>query len=408
MTRTERQNLAIEKWKQAGGKNTLVMATGCGKTRTAIMTIQRVLNKAPTCKVVVVVPTIVLKDQWKRELSKFRIKNVNVLVLNTAASCTFKCNFLVIDECHKAAADQMSKVFENCTPQLIMGLTATYERLDGKEREILDKYCPVCDTITVEEATQNGWLSPYIEYKVLLEVDLTEYEKANREFMSHFSFFNFEFDTAMDCVTNIFAQQKYAKRMNCEWSEVKAHAYSWNRALRFRKTFVANHPKKLEIAKQILKARPNSKAITFNSSIKQCEAYGFGYVVHSKKGKKKNQMTLEEFAQKGKGTVIHSSKMLIEGLDCPGLDLAIITGFNSSKTNKIQEIGRTIRLEPGKRAEIFTLVIKGTVENNWYAKSMEGMSYVELNEKELQDILNGKNLINKTKQLQEKDYGNRY
>ena len=35
--------------------------------------------------------------------------------------------------------------------KLILGLTATYERLDGREKEVLDLYCPVCDTITLEE-----------------------------------------------------------------------------------------------------------------------------------------------------------------------------------------------------------------------------------------------------------------
>lgn len=38
---------------------------------------------------------------------------------------------------------------------MILGLTATLERLDGKEI-IIKKYAPVCDTITLNEATQNG------------------------------------------------------------------------------------------------------------------------------------------------------------------------------------------------------------------------------------------------------------
>lgn len=203
------------------------------------------------------------------------------------------------------------------------------------------------------------------------------------------------------CVVNFWRQQILAKQVNCSLQEVKAHAFAWNRALKFRKSFVANHPKKIEIAKKILEARPNAKAITFNSSIKQCEAFKMGYVVHSGNGKKKNQMTLDEFSKCGAGSVIHSSKMLIEGLDCPGLNLAIILGFNSSKTSKIQEVGRCIRKEPGKQAEIFTLVIKGTVEENWYRKSMEGLSYIEIDESELDTILKNENLDNKLQIKQE-------
>ena len=106
-------------------------------------------------------------------------------------------------------------------------------------------------------------------------------------------------------------------------------------------------------------------------------------------------MTIEEFSKCSSGNVIHSSKMLIEGLDCAGLNLAIITGFNSSNTTKIQEIGRCIRYEPDKKVEIFTLVLKGTVEEKWYQKSMKDLYYISLNESDLMKVLNNEELINK-------------
>jgi superfamily II DNA or RNA helicase len=37
----------------------------------------------------------------------------------------------------------------------ILGLTATLNRLDGKE-QIIKEYAPVCDTITLQEAERNG------------------------------------------------------------------------------------------------------------------------------------------------------------------------------------------------------------------------------------------------------------
>ncbi len=402
MTRTERQLECIEKWKAAGGCATLNLATGVGKSHTALMAVERVLRIKPETKVVIIVPTKVLKDQWEENIEKHQIDgNIEVLVINTAAKKPFDCNFLIVDELHKANSDFFRKIFENCNPKLILGLTATYERLDQKHKEVTDKYCPVCDTITTEEAVKNGWLSEYKEYKVLLDVDLTEYNKANASFMQHFAFFGFDFNLAMSVVSDHWQQQKVAKQMNCTLQEVRTRAYAWNKALRFRKQFVANHPKKIEIAKKILAARPNSKAITFNSSIKQCEAFKMGFIVHSGNGKKKNQMTLDEFSKCGPGSVIHSSKMLIEGLDCPGLNLAIILGFNSSKTSKVQEIGRVIRAEPGKKAEIFTLVLRNTVEENWYRKSMEDLNFIELNESELDEILNNKNIDNKKEIKQE-------
>ena len=64
MTRDERQDLAIEKWKQAGGKNCIIANTGFGKTRTALKLMTRVLSKNSTAIIVVIVPTKILKDQW--------------------------------------------------------------------------------------------------------------------------------------------------------------------------------------------------------------------------------------------------------------------------------------------------------------------------------------------------------
>ena len=81
--------------------------------------------------------------------------NIEVLVLNTAAKRPFYCNMLVIDEVHRAAAEELSQMFLNCKPVFVLGLTATYERLDGREKLILDKFCPVIDEISLEEAEKN-------------------------------------------------------------------------------------------------------------------------------------------------------------------------------------------------------------------------------------------------------------
>lgn len=371
------------------------------KTRTALDALERVLVKNPNIRVVIVVPTKVLKNQWLEKLDErdFRA-NIKVLVINTAAKYAFDCDFLIVDELHRANSITFRQLFINCKPVFILGLTATYERLDGLEKQVVDKICPVCDTVTIDEALINGWVAPYTEYKVMLDVDLTEYMQCNQEFMKYYSFFGYDFDLAMTVATNHFKAQQLAKQMGCHVKDVQSCAYGFIKCLKFRKSFIANHPKKLEIAKRIIEARPKSKIITFNSSIKQCEAYNMGYVLHSGKTKKKNQMTLEEFSLCKDG-VLHTSKMADEGLDVIGLNVAIITGFNSSKTSKIQRVGRCIRFEPGKTAEIFTLVLRNTVEENWFRKSDEGLDYVEINEQELDSILKKKKLKNKRKIKQE-------
>ena len=398
MTRTERQMLALKRWKEHKFRACIVAPTGLGKTRIALIAISKVVEKNPHAKVVIVVPTKALKKQWEKHLQEWQLE-AEVLVMNTAASKPFKADMLCLDEAHKINAEYMSHTLTNCTPHFILGLTATFERLDGREK-ILEKYAPVCDTITVKEAVENGWLAPYRKYKVNLDVDLTEYNKATQTFLSAFSFFNFVWDTAMNCVTSKEAQKALAKAYNCDIKEVQANAYSFNRALQFRKKFIANHPKKLEIAKKILEARKDKKCITFNGSIDMCKQYGSGYLLNSKQKDKENEQVLEEFSHVESG-VLHTSKMANEGLDVGGLSVGVVTGFNSSKTTAIQTLGRCIRAEEGKVAEFFILVLNNTVEQQWFKKSQEEQEYIEINESELQTVLDNEP-INKPVKVQEK------
>lgn len=408
MTRTERQELAIEKWKKAGCRGSVIAATGTGKTRIALKCISRVLNKNPSVKTVVVVPTRVLKDQWEKEIEEFfegEFVNIEVKVLKTASMKKFYCNFLVIDESHTAAAASLRNVFKNCNPTFILGLTATYERLDGQEKEVLDKYCPPCDEITLQEATKNGWLSPYKEYRILVDVDLTEYNNANRSFMNNFAVLNFDFNLGMMLCSNPIKLNQYAAQMGMKSSDLKKVVYAWNKALQFRKSFIINHPKKLEIAKKIIEARKDKKIITFNSSVKQCEEYGDGYIVHSKNTKKKNQAIIDEFS-KMPSACLHSVKMLEAGLNVPDINVGIAVGFTSSKISAVQTRGRCLRFEPNKEAEFFTIILKGTQEEKWAKKAAEGLSYIEIDESELEDILNNKD-INRKSKIQEKEIKNR-
>ena len=46
--------------------------------------------------------------------------------------------------------------------------------------------------------------------------------------------------------------------------------------MRKRKEFIYKHPKKMEIAKKIIDARPDRKGITFSSTIDQANSFGFG------------------------------------------------------------------------------------------------------------------------------------
>lgn len=63
--------------------------------------------------------------------------------------------------------------------------------------------------------------------------------------------------------------------------------------------------------------------------------------------------------------------------------------MDSSKTKIIQRIGRCIRFQEGKQAEIFTLVIDSTVETKWFENSHGSLDYITIDEEGLEQVLKG-------------------
>ena len=388
MDRTERQKLCIKRWLEAGGSATVVASTGFGKTRVGLLAAELLIKKKSDAKVLISVPTEILKEQWMEELvQRNMLSNCRVMVINSIVKGDWEVDLLIIDECHLVASDTFRAIFDRVTYNMVLCLTGTLERLDGKE-VVIKQYAPVCDNIPMKEALANGWVSPVKEYVVMLDVDLTEYNKLNQTFIGFFSQMNYDFELAMKCATDAMYRNKIAKKLGLKPKELAGIAFGWLKALKGRKAFVQSHPKKFEIARKILDARKDKKCITFSATIKDAESLNDGeFVLHSKKSKKQNNEILELFNNATVGT-IHSSKSCDQGVDIRGLSVGIILSTDSSKIRKTQRNGRICRFEEGKTAELFTLVIRGTQEWNWFQNSVT-TNYTVINESQLDKVLAG-------------------
>lgn len=412
MTRDERQEIARIKWIKNKCCGSLVQPTGAGKTVTALKCLKSVLSKYNNLKVLIVVPTDNLKIQWQLQLDQWGLLfNSTVEIINTVIKHDWNVDILVLDEEHRYASSCFSEVFNKVKYRYILGLTATLERLDGKHI-LIEKYCPVIDIITQQEALSNNWIAPFTEYQVLLEVDdISYYKKLNHDFVSNLEFFGFDFQLAMKMVgpkgylNRIkFRDFLYKGNNPTEKSNVlkniTIHATGLMRALQARKAFINNHPKKLEITRKIIEAFSDRKIITFSNSIKMAESIGIGKVYTGKDNKKKSRISLDEFNSLDVG-VINSSKKLIEGADIKGLSVAIMLGIDSSETRATQSRGRVIRFAPDKHALIFNLIINNTAETEWMKNSHKNSNYITITEQELDSVLKG-NIPNQyTKKINE-------
>lgn len=407
MTRDERQEECVKNWIKYKGRACVLAATGFGKSRICILIINRCLNKNPNFNTVVLVPTDYLRRQWKDLIKSYNLeKNVKVESYNWAIKNYFACDLLVCDECHTLASESRIKIIYNNSYNFFLGLTATINRIDEREQLLL-KHFPICDTVSLEDCKENGWVAEFKEYKVLIESDLMEYNIINEQYNHHFAFFNFDWNK----VQYVFVKtgidygrvKSLARIMNCSDKEVILHATNVMRLTRQRKEWCYNHPKKIDIAKKIIEHRADKKILTFSQSIKIASMLPYGDVVHSKLKKKEVNTIVDKFNQQDIG-ILHSVKSMSAGCDIKNLSVGIITSLNSSQIDALQVIGRSIRKEGDKTSEIFNLILKDTIEEAWFQKSHKNSEYITIDENQLEKILNNEEIQIRRRREMNLDY----
>jgi len=82
-------------------------------------------------------------------------------------------DYIVIDEAHHSQADSYRKLFSHFHPQLLIGLTATPERMDGKDLRP-DFGGRISAEIRLPQALQAGLLTPFQYLCVTDDTDLTD------------------------------------------------------------------------------------------------------------------------------------------------------------------------------------------------------------------------------------------
>lgn len=81
-------------------------------------------------------------------------------------------DYLIVDECHHAAANTYQKIFTYFHPKFILGLTATPERSDGED--MLELFQNVAHKMDLKTAVDRGVLVPIRCIRVKTNIDLTD------------------------------------------------------------------------------------------------------------------------------------------------------------------------------------------------------------------------------------------
>ena len=371
MNRDKRQILGLRKWSECSFRGIAQYPTGFGKTYTAIRAIIGMIKRKDIESVLVVVPTITLKEQWEKELDKNNINIAEVYVINTAVKKNRECDLLILDEVHRYAAETFKRIFGQCGYKYILGLTATLQREDGLH-DIILKYIKVFDTISIEEALKNDWISPYKIYNIEVPFDKKEgdaYKKANN---------NFRYYAMQLGGGDSFKTAKVWISSSDVIERGKAAAY-YN-SMRSRKKLCLNNSNKISAVKTIIDLFPDRNGLTFSANTSFADSLqkvlgDVSMTFHSKLTKKAQDTVMKTFKDKRtKVRIINTCKALNEGLDVPECSIGIVAGSNSTALTFIQQLGRVVRHIPGKQALFINLYTPDTQEEKWLNKRMNGVN----------------------------------
>lgn len=392
MTRDERQANIIEKWKDVGCVGSLIGCTGFGKTRTAIKAYSRMKDKYHV-NALVVVPTNYLVEQWKERINKFNLQDIKVRTIQGMLQeydeeFVEKCTLLIADEIHKYTAKEFGKLYNIVDYTFVMGLTATVP--DEDRMDIIDDYAPVFDTVSLDEALDNDWVSPFIIYQLGVELtdkEQKEYNEITDTFYKCFSWFSHDWETLKKCSASDQELKNYMKSIGEYPSKgnvgrFKGYIARFWSSIQKRKQLLSQSEAKLNAIEKILSKFPESLTITFSQRTdfadRVHELYPNRSVVYHSNIKGQNiddeyygvermkERAIEQFSNPDSPiNILSTAKALDMGADIPAVDLGIISSGTSKSLQAIQRTGRIIRKVEGKRSIIVDIFCKDTQDERW-------------------------------------------
>lgn len=384
------QQQAHSAWLAAGRVGTIAAGTGFGKSRVAIMEVQRMaqgglLGSEVHQDILLVTPTEKLRDKnwpdefadWQAsELFEYDVKPICFASLKKEVDKKYK--LVILDEIHRltemsAAAFKetgedvlMSFMAENLS-EAVMGLTATVPdaRRDPDKARIIAQVAPVVFTYTLDQGVEDGMIRDY-EIRVIQTV-LDDSKKCITAGTKLKPFMTTEAKQYEYMEKNIRRNRALAAS-----ATTPAKRASFDRLAMFatmaRNRFIYNLPSKTELAARCIKQiSAGKRTLVFCGSIDQANKLLGDNVYHSKSGSESyNKFNAKQIDILG---VVNAAN---EGVNFVELDQSLVIQVDSNERNLVQRTGRNLRLGLDGKAIIYILCVQNTADERWLEKSLKG------------------------------------
>lgn len=255
-----------------------------------------------------------------------------------------------------------------------MGLTATLDRPDQAERELIRYFGPVCYRIGYDRALADAVVAQFSLTLVGVPMapgEALRYEAVSarisdlfKELANEHGFPTMPFHRFMRAVGEA------AEEGSMSAAQVPARAFQ--AAVFERKILMAHSTSKFDAAVELAPAVwAADRTLVFTESKQIAEDLAAALrslhlsaaAIHSDLGATDRQAVLRRF-KSGELNVVVAPRVLDEGVDVPAADLAIIVSASRTRRQMIQRMGRVLRRkEDGRLARIAILYLEGTTED---------------------------------------------
>jgi len=382
---------AVKAWAAANGKGMFAMATGSGKTLTALCCAAHAQKKNRRLIVIVAAPYKHLCDQWALDVERFGVLAIPcydsreswfgtlrasmIKLEDMEEGCLVACVtnatlqspdfrslirsakrpvFFIGDEVHNLGADGANAALPG-NASLRLGLSATPVRAGDEEgtAKISEYFGKTVAEFTLDQAIEQGFLTPYEYHPVfvkLTDYEAEEYIKLTKQYARLMASSRPEHLAMAE--TKLFER---ARVLGAAYNKLGAllsllSKNGLRKGLIYCSDGVMHGLDGNEIGTQIdevvkaLRAPPHSFNVNrFTHDVKSAEV--------------RKQMIYELSNDMLNGLV--AIRCLDEGVDVPSLEVAYILASSKNPRQSIQRRGRLLRKSPGKeRSVIYDFIIE--------------------------------------------------
>jgi superfamily II DNA or RNA helicase len=364
--------LKLREWQEnafplwwARKRGIMKVVTGGGKTVFAIHCLKKYLEEEPDKTILIVVPSIALLDQWYEGISlNFDIKDIALngggeqiehiskVCITTIDSLKNIINkidpentLLIVDECHKIGTEKRGEMLTG-NWHATLGLSATPERdYDDNFYIIIKKI--LGDIIFDYDYIDAREDEVIVNFKLLYayaEMTKDEEEKYKKFTKS--------------------IQRRAATIGGNNMNDYPLKMLIFNRA-----RMVKNSKNRIPFGVELLQKHKRESWIVFTENKKQAKE--FNKIINTKGYKSaiyntdldnaEREENLNNF-KSGNLNVLVSCTALDEGFDMPEADGAMILSASSSKRQRIQRMGRVLRITANKENALIVTVYSSNTE----------------------------------------------